>query len=149
MRRKLEFIRFLLGWPLSILALFFTIKLIIGNTAQIPSLSNISWYFVALSILCFISYFVLRSIIWQQIIKETKINIPHKQSMFLWSSSELKRYIPGNIWSFLGRIALFSAKKVRSKDLLKGLLIESELIVLSSALVSFFGLPIIFNIVHL
>ncbi len=59
----------------------------------------------------------------------------------MWSISELKRYIPGNVWSFLGRTILFEKKGVKKKDVGKGLIIEAELFVLGSLIVSLLSLP--------
>jgi uncharacterized membrane protein len=55
--------------------------------------------------------------------------------------SELKRYIPGNIWSFLGRTVVFQEKGIPKKDIARGMIIETELFIIGSIIVSLLALP--------
>lgn len=58
--------------------------------------------------------------------------------------SELKRYIPGNIWAFLGRVEAFSKKEISKKHIAQLLIFEAEFLVFGSMVFSLFGLPFIF-----
>jgi len=59
--------------------------------------------------------------------------IAYKDTNFIWASSELQRYIPGNIWSFLGRTVLLTEKGMTKKDILQCTLFEIELLTLGAA----------------
>lgn len=90
----------------------------------------------------FIMFYFLRGYVWHRLLKAYSYHhIPFKESCFLWATSELKRYIPGNIWSFLGRSVLFSEKQVKKKDIATCLILEAEIFVISAAIVSLFSLP--------
>jgi uncharacterized membrane protein len=75
------------------------------------------------------------------LLKNLQYKIPFQQSCFLWASSELKRYIPGNIWSFLGRAVVFSEKNVKKKDIAASIVVEAELLIIGMAVVSLLAFP--------
>lgn len=139
-------LKFFIGWPLSLLALFFIGKTI---TAQIPTIihnfHSLHIFLLMYGIVCFIIFYFLRSYIWYRVLRQYGYSLIFKESSYLWAMSELKRYIPGNIWSFLGRTVLFQQRGVNKKDIAKGLIIEAELFVLGSGIVSLLSLPFFFS----
>src|SRR5437667_377437 len=137
-------LKFLIGWPLSLLALFFIVKLILPQAPILFShLQTISFPSLSYGMYSFIIFYFLRGYIWKRLIQNTGHTISFKEACFLWASSELKRYIPGNVWSFLGRTVLFAERGVTKKDIAKSLIIEAELLVLGAAVVSLLSLPFI------
>lgn len=135
-------LKFAIGWPLSILALFFIFNLLVPQMSVfITHIRTANLLFLFFALLCFIVFYFLRSTIWFLLIKKRSPSLGFTTSSFFWASSELKRYIPGNIWSFLGRTVLFAEKGVPKKDIAKSLLVEAELYVLGCALVSLLALP--------
>lgn len=137
MNKALSTIKFLIGWPLSALALFFVLKIIVPHLNIIGNnLLHINYLFIVFSVLCFLSYFTLRSLLWKQIVdlKGNKANL--KEIAYLWAFSELKRYIPGNVWSFLARGSSSLEKGLTKKDIANSLITEVELIVLGSYVLS-------------
>src|SRR6185369_11997046 len=133
-QRIFTLLKFLIGWPFSLIALFFIGKLI---TPQLPTLlahlHEISLPLLIYGIYCFLIFYFLRSYIWKRLLQEKGHAITYKDSSFLWASSELKRYIPGNIWSFLGRTVLFSERGIPKKEIGKALIIEAELLIIGAA----------------
>lgn len=141
----LNIAKLLMGWPLSIIALFFIFKLIFLKTNEIlPSLKDLNIPIILISIVCFLGYFFLRSYVWKKILQEKGHNIPFKDSTLLWSLAEIKRFIPGNIWSFLSRTSLFSGREVPTKTIISSLITEAQLFVVSSLLVSIFSFSFVF-----
>lgn len=143
MKNKLfTLLKFLIGWPLSLVALFFIIKLIAPQApALLTHLKEIAGVFLIYGGCCFLVFYFLRGYIWKKLIEHTGHAISFKDACFLWASSELKRYIPGNIWSFVGRTVLFAERGVTKKDIAKSLIIEAELLVIGSATVALLSLP--------
>ena len=136
----------LIGLPLTILSLFFIFKIIL---AQLPTLT-ISIHTIHISLLifgiiCFIIFYFLRSFIWHQILTSFDYSLSFKETSYLWALSELKRYIPGNVWAFLGRTVLFNNKGVQKKDIAKGLIFEAELFIIGCAIISLLSLPFYFS----
>src|SRR3989344_3700934 len=129
-RSALSFIKFFIGWPLSLLAFFYIYQLLrpeISNISQ--HLTRVNLPLLGISVLCFMLYYLLRAYAWQCIVKALGHDIPLHQTFFLYTYSELKRYIPGNIWSFLSRTVLYTKRGVEKKSIVNALLIEAELVV--------------------
>lgn len=147
MRSKLfDIIKFIVGWPISVVSIIFLLKLLPGSVDVIHRIKTINLPIIILSIFFFQFYFLLRGLLWQEILKEKGYKLPLKKLLFPWSFSELKRYTPGNIWSFLGRIVSFGKLGIKTKDIFSSLLMESEFIVISSLSVSLLSLNFLFNI---
>lgn len=69
-----------------------------------------------------------------------------KDSAFLWAFSEFKRYIPGNIWSFVGRSVSFSKKGIPGKTIAKALIIELQIVLTGAVITSLFSIPFIISL---
>ncbi len=95
--------------------------------------------------LSFIAYYYLRGYIWHRILELRGHKLSIRESVYLWGFAELKRYVPGVIWSFAGRSVLFSEKGVGKHDLASALITEAELICISCFMLSCFSLPFVFN----
>ncbi len=135
-------LKFVVGLPLTLIAFFFITKIIFDQApALLPHITNLNPVLLLYGILCFLLFYFLRSFVWHRILNGYGYKIPFKDSCYLWSVSELKRYIPGNIWSFLGRAVMFDKKGVDKKDIAAGLIIEAELFVLGCLVVSLLSLP--------
>lgn len=135
-------LKFLIGWPLSLLALFFIGKLIAPQAPQLLSnLHAVSLPLVCYGIISFLIYYFIRGYIWKRLSELIGHEISFKDATFIWGSSELKRYIPGNIWSFVGRAVLFAERGMSKKDFARCTIIEVELLTFGAAAVSLLALP--------
>jgi len=142
----LSVIKFFIGWPISILSLYFVFRIINPKLSTIlPLVKNVNLYTVFLSITCLLVYFALRGYLWKLILKTNGYNLDLKNIMFDWGMSELKRYTPGNIWAFLARTFSFSNKGVNKETIVKSLVLEGVLITLGSILVSLLSITFIFD----
>lgn len=147
MNRLLPLIKFFFSWPLSILALLFIIKLTLSNINNIQPYLHMQYGFLLGGIFFLLAYFFLRTYLWQQILKYHGYTLLFKEVSYLWGISELKRYIPGNIWALAGRTILFSEKQIPKKTIFSSLIIESQLIILSSLVLSLISID--FTLKHL
>ena len=140
--RTYEILKFLIGWPLSILSFFFIIKFITPQAPKLLSqIHQISLPLLFCSLFFFLIYHFIRGYIWKLLIKQTGHDISFKETSFIWASSELKRYIPGTIWSFLGRSVSFVQRGITKKEVLRLTIIEVELFLLGAAVISLLALP--------
>ena len=129
----LSLLKLLLGWPLTLIAFYFLWKIVASQTSQATfSLLHINLFFVFLSLLFFTIYFLGRCLLWQVIATHLGHKIPLTQTAYFWSVSEIKRYIPGNIWSYLGRGVLFAQKGMTKRDLFLGFFLEAQVLVIAS-----------------
>jgi hypothetical protein len=145
MNKTLSLLKLLIGWPLSIIAIFFVIKLFAPKISEIlPKIHSVNVLLLLSSVILFIIYFLLRSFVWGKIIEYRGHRMPFKKTAYLWGFSEFKRYVPGNIWSFLSRVSLFSDAGADKKAVGLALLDEIQLIIISCSIISVFSFPLIF-----
>ncbi len=145
--RSMNFLKLFIGWPISIVSLFFIFKILAPRWEIVfKYINRINIPILLLSLLCFFTYFFLRGLVWKNILKAQRYEISFKRTLPLWCLSELKRYTPGNIWSFIGRILSFEKLGVKKKDSTKALIIEGELVVLAGLVGFLIALPFIFRI---
>lgn len=139
-------IKFFIGWPLSLLALFFIGRIVFVNFKKIlPFLSHINISLLLISFFCFFVYFLFRSYFWHTILKFKGVRNSFLQTTYLWEVSEIKRYIPGNVWAIAGRTAAFAKNDVSQKSILKLWFLEMEFLIFATSLVSLVSVPFIFN----
>lgn len=142
----LDSLKFVIGWPIALISLFFIFKIIEPRSGVINSLfTKLNPWILFVSVICFLLYFIFRAYIWKEILNEQKYKIPFKQILFYWEISELKRYTPGNIWSIIGRVVSFGNLGVKKETSVKSMVYEAEFLVLGGLALSLFSLPIIFN----
>ncbi|MBI2031079.1 MAG: DUF2079 domain-containing protein [Candidatus Levybacteria bacterium] len=139
-------LKFFIGWPISLVAIFFIVKIFLPQyQTLLVNLKNPNLLLLFLGIICFNVFYYLRSFIWKMLLEEKGHNIPLKEVVFLWGMAELKRFVPGNIWSFLGKGIAFSEKGVDKKTVTKLLLIEAEFFVIGCLIVSLLSFTFIFE----
>ena len=135
-----SFFKFAIGWPLSAIALFFVGKIIFSQQKDIVfKIEEPNIILLASGITCFFLFYLTRSFVWKLILQNQGYNIPLKTVSYLWEISELKRFVPGNIWSFLGRTSQFLSINVPTKTIVKALIIETESFLLAAFIISILG----------
>jgi len=139
-------LKFIFGWPLSILAFIFIGKIVFSNeTVVYKNLHDLKIFFFISGIFCFLAYYFFRSYFWQKLLEKKGYRIPLKETAYLWSMSEIKRFIPGSFWSFFGRVNAFSEKEMSKIHITQLLIFEAEYIILGSMVFSLFGIFFIFD----
>lgn len=143
MNKAISTFKFLIGWPLAVVAIIFLIKVTLPNlNVVMQKIDSVNPMLVLLSIILFLGYFTLRAFLWKTILLFKGFHVPLRKTAYLWEISEFKRYVPGNVWSFLSRVSLFSDAGVDKKIAGLALLDEVQLLVIASAIVSIFSLPL-------
>jgi uncharacterized membrane protein YbhN (UPF0104 family) len=133
--RVKNLLRFFLGIPLTLIAFVFIGKVFYDSWDQVSkSVTSIKPELFILGILFYSSFFALKSYIWTRILETHGHKIIKRETFFYYSLSEIKRYIPGSIFAFIGRVA--THKTIPKKETLKGIGIEAILLVLSALSVS-------------
>ncbi|MBU2632201.1 hypothetical protein KKG52_00635, partial [Patescibacteria group bacterium] len=144
MNKFYTLVKFIIGWPVAFLSLFFVFKIIQPNLSLIiPKIIQINIPLLFIGLIFFQLYFLTRSILWQKLLIKSGFRITISEAIFLWMVSELKRYTPGNIWSFLGRVISFSNKGIPKKTVLKLMLFEAQFFVIGGFIVSLLAAPLI------
>ena len=145
-RKLLSILKYLIGWPLSLVALFFVFNIVFSSSSKLTiNNSQINFGLLAISVCLFFVYFLMRSFLWQLQLSENGYKINFRENTYRFSFSELKRFAPGNIWSFLGRAAQFSQLGVDKKTLGISLLADIQLVIIGCSFVSLLSIPWILN----
>jgi uncharacterized membrane protein YbhN (UPF0104 family) len=117
MSKTISILKFFIGWPLAIIAIIFLIRLFLPQFSSIQAkILRVNLLLIVLSLIFFLSYYFLRCYLWQKILEFKGYRIPLMKTAYLWEFSEFKRYVPGNIWSFLSRVSLFENAGVEKKN---------------------------------
>ncbi|HXS15388.1 MAG TPA: DUF2079 domain-containing protein, partial [Candidatus Saccharimonadales bacterium] len=143
--KVLTILKIIIGWPLSLVALLFIGKLVWAHGNDLSHLLHPQLVLLAISIIFFLIYFSLRAYFWHKLLEAKGHIVPLQETPFLWSLSELQRYIPGNIWAFLGRTNLFSQKGIQKKTILYSLIHEAQFLVIGGLIVSLLSTKIILH----
>ena len=142
----LSWVKFFVGWPLSILSILFIVKYVYDQNSSLNlSFSDINPIFLVLGIFLFFAYFLLRSYLWQTLLKEKNYKIPFGENTYRFAFSELKRFTPGNIWSFLSRASLFNELGVDKKTIGVSTIADIQLVIIGCGIISVFAIPLILN----
>ncbi len=107
------------------LSIFFIGKFLWGSWPDLASrieYAKIGYLWLALPF--FLSYFFLRSLGWWYILKKLGGKLNFSKSGYIWFISEFSRYIPGNVWSFVGRVYLCDKEKIAKRIASLSLLLE-------------------------
>lgn len=106
-------------------AVVFFVRLLAGNWLVVfDHLKDVNWIMFGLAWLMFGLYFIFRAGAWWIITRRLQIRLPFSKASYIWFIAEFGRYIPGNIWSFLGRIYLAQKENVPRKSTLTSMGLE-------------------------
>src|SRR3989344_7121960 len=131
------YLKFFLGFPLTAISFFFIARFIYSGKDEIlAQVSNFNLLPFLLGVFFLILFFLLRSLVWKELLKNDGYVVGVAESTFLLANAEIKRYIPGSILSFVSRIRNFSTLKIPNRTIVKLILYESALFVITSALIS-------------
>lgn len=138
----LSWVKFLIGWPLSTVSILFIVKLVIDKSSQISlKITQINLYYLFLGIFFFFVYYLMRNFLWWQMLKDKNYKINFRENTYRFSFSEIKRYTPGNVWSFLSRASLFNEIGVDKKTVGICLLADIQLVIIGCGIVSLGAIP--------
>lgn len=142
----LSWAKFLVGWPLALLSIAFVIKFIYDQSSGVNiSLSEINYLYLGIGVLCFFIYYLMRSYLWINLIETDGKRISFRENTYRFSISELKRFTPGNIWSFLSRATLFTELGFNKRVVGISMIADIQLVVIGCGLVSLLAIPWILN----
>lgn len=91
------------GWLVSLLTVGFVIRTLVRAHLQWTDVVHLKWGWVVIGILFMNLWYYLRGIIWLGLLQDANSVENRAVAMKRWALSEMLRYIPGNVWSFVGR----------------------------------------------
>jgi hypothetical protein len=130
-------IKTILGFPLTIISLYFVSGYILGHWGEVQSnleSLDIAGFLIGTFFLCV--FFLFRSITWNSLLEKEGFTPPMIHSIYLLSISEIKRYIPGSVLGFISRLNNFSTFKIPATKVVKLIFYESIIFLITSIVIS-------------
>src|SRR3989304_6481440 len=110
------YLKFFLGFPLTLVSFFFIGRFIYAGKDEIlPQISSLNILTFSLGIFFLILFFLFRSLVWRELLKNDGHIVETAESTFLLASAEIKRYIPGSVLSFIARIKNFNSLRIPAR----------------------------------
>lgn len=132
-----KFLKIAFGLPLTVISIAFISRFIYQHRTEIPTLEQIHWPVLFLGIGFLLVFYLIRSLVWYRIVKKyTKPSLTPLDSIYYLSLSELRRYIPGSVLSFVSRGVYFKPFGLSAKELPHLLVQEALIFVTSAAILS-------------
>lgn len=123
------------GLGLSVLAVGFVVSrvLTLSEGLDLTVLSTIAPYLLLLSV-AYASFSLLLALAWRNILEFLGVDMGKSQSIAVYGMSQLAKYIPGNIFQFVGRQAIGYQQGIASGPLAKSVIWELALLVGAGAI---------------
>ncbi|MBU6389910.1 flippase-like domain-containing protein [Patescibacteria group bacterium] len=112
-------------------------QLATGWSTVADHLRTVHWPLLLVAWTVFLIYFLFRAVAWRLIMAALGSKLPPVAAGRIWFLSEFSRYIPGNIWSLLGRVHLADKAGAPKRITAVSLVIEALFLVGAAAV--FFG----------
>ncbi len=138
--RYLKYIGFLIG----IIIIYFLVKKFTTINNQIDWKNiHINYLYLVLSVIIFVSAYFIDVFAWQTILKQLQVKIPFSKGFVVLAFSNMGKYIPGKIFSVIGRIAVDTNNK---SIVLLSVFVEMIFLSISAF---FFSIYVIYDIWHI
>jgi hypothetical protein len=86
---------------------FFIVKLLLSDVSGAKdAFLNIGWSNLAFAALFYFLCFYMRALTWNFVVDTFGYKLKLRDKLFSWFASEAARYVPGNVWSFVGKYYL-------------------------------------------
>lgn len=136
-----KYLRLLFGLPLTIAAFFFIFKFLLQSSSEVLSfISSVNIIPFLWGIGFLMLFFLLKGCIWTKLVKDEGYKINGLESIFFYSHSELRRYIPLSIVGFAARVEKFNRYEIPRKVLLSLIVKEAIIFTISALVISIPGI---------
>lgn len=127
----------IVGWVVTLAAFGFIGRWLLGVDTRVwQTLRHIRLGWLLLSVVIIHVWFFLRIVAWDIIIRRHGYAHGWRTSSRLWMTSEILRYIPGNVWSFAGRFRGATSGGVDKRSTVHALMLEAGGLLSGAAIVT-------------
>ncbi|MBN2620337.1 flippase-like domain-containing protein [candidate division WOR-3 bacterium] len=109
------------------------IRTLVLNWGKIPfgELHFNGWY-VGLSYVLLVFYFACYTKSWQEIMRALGYEIKFTQSLWIIATTQIAKYLPGRVWSIVGRVYIGKKERFDSNLLFISMIFETCLLIITS-----------------
>lgn len=130
-------------WILAVAILWFLGSRLVDDWPAVRAAADSLRYgWLAIGVVPGLLYFPLRVAAWRSILNQVGVLTSFGQAARVWMNGEIIRYIPGNVWSVLGRVAQAEQLGTSRAVVFASMVLETLLLLLASAGVSAVGLMV-------
>jgi len=138
---KHSILRRIISFIIVALLFFFMGRLLVQNWKNIPFAElRLNGWWILLSLICLFASFFLSALIWVKLLNGLGTKIGLIKAMKSIALSQVGRYAPGRIWSYVGRAELGKLDAIPRTLSAVGLFVETELLIISASIVFLGGL---------
>lgn len=125
-------IREFLRWGIVVLVFIFLSRRIEADWPTVAAVvSRIRWEWIVVSFIPGLAYFWLRSVTWHRLLGSLGVRTDRLTAWNIWMKAEVVRYIPGYVWSVLGRMAQAGRVGTSRTNVFTSMVLEALLLVAS------------------
>lgn len=127
----------LLSWCIVILCIVYCVKSIARNYSALPI---IEWNATMIaSIACLLPVSLLTGVIiceaWRILLSAALVTISYAQSLAILGIAQIGKYLPGNVFHYVGRVAIGAKQGISSTTIAVCVTIETVLLVITASLI--------------
>lgn len=140
MRSYLSYI----GGMVVLIGIYFIFHRFIGYFHEIKAKELMSWSLLAILsglAMLYAMANILLVMAWKNILKIYKVDVSFTQAFKIYSSSQLAKYVPGNVFHLAGRQVIAMQQGLPLKPVMKSIVAELVCLAISGALFSLWYLP--------
>ncbi len=98
------------------------------------TVSSIRSLFIVASFVCILLAKIFLALFMYFVLHSIGRRLSFRKCLYIYSNSQLGKYIPGNIWHFVGKAALYKNEKMSTKEIKEAIVIENIWLLASSFL---------------
>ncbi len=115
---------------------YFLIRHVVANWTKIPfDQLRFNPLYVIVAFLFLIMYFLLLTYGWSRIVGELAVKIPYRKALYVMSTSQVAKYVPGGVWYTLGRVYLGKTLKIKEEIGMLSVIFETFLLMLTNLVI--------------
>lgn len=97
------------------------------------TLRHMSYAWLAVACIPGLVYFIARIVAWQRALSSVGVQAPYWKVGKVWMNGEIIRYIPGNLWSVVGRVAMAPQLATTRVTVFSSMVLEMLALVMTAA----------------
>jgi len=115
---------------------YFLIRHVVANWTKIPfDQLRFNGLYVIAAFLFLVVYFLLLTYGWSRIIGELDNKITYGKALYVMSTSQIAKYVPGGVWYTLGRVYLGKTLKIKEEIGMLSVIFETFLLMLTNLVI--------------
>jgi len=127
-------LRDVLRWSLAAIIIFFLVQRLAHDWPTVrDSIDHLAWSWLALGSISGLGYFLFRIVAWQRALGSVGVRARYWAVGKVWMNGEIIRYIPGNVWSVVGRVAMASQLGAEKVAVFSSMVLEALALIVTAA----------------